>query len=76
MIRKGTPLQSKLKTVKLFDVDVKIAKDQVVRIEMTEADDPWKVSRYFQSSYNLTNEATAALYELLQQNFDSEMQKR
>ena len=43
---------------------------------MTEADDPWKVSRYFQSSYNLTNEATAALYELLQQNFDSEMQKR
>lgn len=62
--------------MKLFDVDVKIAKDQVVRIEMTEADDPWKVSRYFQSSYNLTNEATAALYELLQQNFDSEMQKR
>jgi hypothetical protein len=69
-------LQTKLKLAKLFDVDVKISKDQVVRIEMTEADDPWKVSRYFQNSYNLTNEATAALYELLQQNFDGEMHKR
>ena len=32
IIRKELPLQSKLKIVKLFDVDVKIAKDQVIRI--------------------------------------------
>ena len=31
----------------LFDVDVKIAKDRVIRIEMTDLDDPFTISQYF-----------------------------
>jgi hypothetical protein len=57
-------------------VDVKIAADRVVRIEMTDQDDPWTISKFFQQQYGLANDATAALFDLLQNNFDSEMQKR
>lgn len=29
-------------------MDVKIAADRVVRIEMTDQDDPWTISKFFQ----------------------------
>jgi hypothetical protein len=32
---------------KLYDIDVKISKDTVVRLEIYEGDDPWTVSREF-----------------------------
>jgi hypothetical protein len=35
------------KAAKVFDVDVKIAEDRVVRIEMNEDDDPALVAKQF-----------------------------
>jgi hypothetical protein len=43
MQKEGT-LSQKLNKIKLFDVDVRIAKDTVVRIEMSDHDDPWTMS--------------------------------
>ncbi len=43
---------------------------------MTDQDDPWTISKFFQQQYGLANDATAALFDLLQNNFDSEMKKR
>jgi hypothetical protein len=40
-------LSQKLNKIKLFDVDVRIAKDTVVRIEMSDHDDPWACSQQF-----------------------------
>ena len=65
-------LSEKLKAIKLFDVDVKISKDNVVRIAMSDRDDPWQFSKLFQSKYSLTNGATAALYEMLRENYERE----
>ncbi len=36
-----------IKAAKVFDVDVKIAEDRVVRIEMNEDDDPALVAKQF-----------------------------
>lgn len=47
---------------KLFDVDVKIAKDQVIRIEMTDHDDPMTVAKHFQKKFDLSEEAAEALF--------------
>ena len=67
---------SKQSAVKLFDVDVRVSKDQVVRIEMTDQDDAWTISSYFQQQYGLTKQANAALFELLQSNYENELVKR
>ena len=64
----ASPMSAKLDSIKLFDVDVKISKDKVIRIEMTDNDDPWKLSKKFQKQYGLTNGATAALFTMLQDN--------
>lgn len=74
-LRKKILLNEKLTAIKLFDVDVKISKDNVVRIAMTDKDDPWQFSKLFQSKYSLTNGATAALYEMLRENYEREKQK-
>jgi len=54
LLQHGSPPQKLFTTAnhkptkaKLFDVDVKIAKDTVVRLELSEGDDPWVVSKHF-----------------------------
>lgn len=74
-MQKESTLSQKLNKIKLFDVDVRIAKDTVVRIEMSDHDDPWTMSQQFQNQYNLTNGATAALYNMLKDNYDLERGK-
>ena len=68
-------LSQKLNKIKLFDVDVRIAKNTVVWIEMSDHDDPWACSQQFKNKYNLSNGATAALYNMLKDNYDLERDK-
>ena len=60
----------------MYEVDVKLQKDKLVKIEVTEKDDPWAITKYFQNMYSLTTEATTALFELLRNNYDAEMSKK
>ena len=60
----------------MFDVDVRISADQIIRIEFGDKEDPWQVARQFQSVYRLSNEATSALYELLHNSYENELEKR
>jgi hypothetical protein len=57
-------------------VDVKVTKDKIVRIEVTEGDDPLIICKAFQRAHNLSNEAAGALQKLLIYNFDSEMNRK
>ena len=43
---------------------------------MTDQDDAWTISSYFQQQYGLTKQANAALFELLQSNYENELVKR
>jgi len=47
MVKPPEILSQKLNKIKLFDVDVRIAKDTVIRIEMSDQDDPWTFSQQF-----------------------------
>ena len=40
-------LEVKPDPIKLFDVDIKIAKNKVIRLVMTDQDDPFKVTKKF-----------------------------
>lgn len=59
---------------KLFDVEVVIAPGKVVRIKIMQDDDPADVARVFQKQYDLNDEATNQLQELLQNNYNREME--
>jgi hypothetical protein len=59
----------------LFDVDVKIDRKKVVRLVMTDQDDPFKVTKKFQVKYSLSVEATNALYKMLKANHVNEKLK-
>lgn len=61
---------------RLFDVDVRVAKDMIVRVEMTDNDDPAEVSQYFKKKFQLNNAATNALYKLLSKNMAEELSRR
>lgn len=61
---------------RLFDVDVRVDKDKVVRIEMTDKDEPAEVSQYFKKKFQLNNAATNALYRLLSHNMAEELARR
>ena len=41
---------------------------------MTDHDDPWALARQFQDEYNISNKVTGELYQLLQENFDVEIE--
>ena len=55
---------------------MRVAKDTIVRIEMTDKDDPAEVSQYFKKKFQLNNAATSALYKLLSHNMTEELSRR
>jgi predicted transcriptional regulator len=51
---------------------VKVSADTIVSIEITDQDNPWELAKHLQSQYNLSNETTQSLFEMLQKNFETE----
>ena len=51
--------------IKLFDVDVKVSADTIVSIEITDQDNPFELAKHLQAQYNLSNETTQSLFEML-----------
>jgi hypothetical protein len=60
----------------LFDVDVRVNKDKVIRIEVTDKDDVWQIAYQLQSDHNLDNALTAQLFVMLKQNYETSLAQR
>ena len=60
--------------IKLFDVSVAVDSQTTIKITVTDQDDPWALARQFQDKYRISNKVTGELYQLLNENYESEIE--